>query len=173
MRFPYRPQKPPSTPALPSILTLFPADHDHQISRASSREQANSHQGAAHGLEVVPIERCNTSCGKTVSPDTEEKEVLHAAIESRNRRSKPLPPLPKAAWKALAKAKWYRLPVKRRMGVLLCVCIFLMRHFYGVQADCLLFSDTILHAVDRLPQSSIDQAKGKGNVRNDDITHEN
>ncbi|KAF2438430.1 hypothetical protein P171DRAFT_477322 [Karstenula rhodostoma CBS 690.94] len=124
MRFPRRSPKQVPTPAIPSILTLFPSNQDTVLEKAPVTQQADSCIG--HGLEVVPIERCNTSCGKTVSPDTPEKEVLYATLTDWNKRTKPLPPLPNAAWKVLLKRKWYRLPVKQRIAVLLCVQLSLL-----------------------------------------------
>jgi hypothetical protein len=118
MRFPGSTKRLP-TPAVPSILTLFPVDQGTVLEKSPVTQRTDSCVG--YGLEVVPIERCNTSCGKTVSPDTPEKEVIYGTLKNWNRQSKPLPPLPNASWKALIKRKWYRLPAKKRIAVLLCV----------------------------------------------------
>ncbi|KAJ4356751.1 uncharacterized protein N0V89_004787 [Didymosphaeria variabile] len=119
MRFSRRSPKNIPIPTLPSILTFFPVDDKQPLGKAPTNERVES--GIGYGLEVVPIERCNTSCGKTVSPDHEQKEVLYTSLTHVNTQTKPLPPLPKAAWKVSAKGKWYRLSVKRRIFVLLCV----------------------------------------------------
>ncbi|KAK7192073.1 glucan 4-alpha-glucosidase [Paraphaeosphaeria sporulosa] len=138
MRFPGRSSKTTPTPAVPSILTLFPVLDDTVLEKAPVTHRADNCVG--YGLEVVPIERCNTSCGKTVSPDTPEKEVLYATLTDWNRRSKPLPPLPNAAWKVLVKRKWYRLPSNAKnsdhfhadrasqvqLGLLLTICLGLL-----------------------------------------------
>ncbi|KAF9736855.1 hypothetical protein PMIN06_004394 [Paraphaeosphaeria minitans] len=124
MRFPGRSPKKPSAPAVPSILTLFRVNQDTASGKALVTQRPDSCIG--YDLEVVPIERCNTSCGKTVSPDTPEKEVLYATLTDWNSYSKPLPPLPNAAWKALVKRRWYRLSGKQRIVVLLCVQLGLL-----------------------------------------------
>lgn len=120
MRYSWRTPKNTAIPTLPSILTFFPAGEDQRSSQQIARESADDRIG--EGLEIVPIERSNTSCGKTVSPDTEEKEVLSTKLALRENSVKPLPPLPKTAWLLLAKAKWYKQPVRRRVLFLLGVC---------------------------------------------------
>ncbi|KAF1968162.1 hypothetical protein BU23DRAFT_267872 [Bimuria novae-zelandiae CBS 107.79] len=131
MRFARRSPSNIPNPGLPSILTLFPTD-DQRSWQAFVSDSAD--RQIEEGLEIVPIERSNTSCGKTVSPDTDEKEVLSATLTLEETHSKPLPPLPKAAWLLFAREKWCQLPVKQRMvillgvqlGLLLTICLSLL-----------------------------------------------
>jgi hypothetical protein len=163
MRLPCRPPKKAPTPAIPSILTLFPVNQDTRVDKTPTAQQASSCIG--YGLEVVPIERCNTSCGKTVSPDTPEKEVVYATLLDWNRRTKPLPPLPNTAWKGLVKRKWYRLSVKQRIVILLCVSENSMMNFHRLNVDRISIPGSARSLVDHLPQPLVDQTTPIQTVR--------
>ena len=122
MRFPRQP--PRSTPhtALPSILTLFPARQGRTVVSSRTNDSRQLQNISQEGIEVVPIERSNTPCGKTVSPSADEKEVspLSTTSWAQRVRSKPLPKLPQERnWRRTLKRKWSALSIKKRVLILL------------------------------------------------------
>lgn len=114
MRFPRRSVKSISSFSgrqLPSLITFFPAN---QLQNVSEQDQTqNSPTRIEDGIELVPIERQDTSCGKILTPGQEEKEVTSGGKAGIELWTKPLPNLPTT--------KWSRMPVKRRIITILCI----------------------------------------------------
>ncbi|PVH96722.1 hypothetical protein DM02DRAFT_731002 [Periconia macrospinosa] len=129
--FPRR--KPPlSIPPLPSIYTSFPLHFSPtttsttppSTTSTSSTPSTTSPSYSTPGLELVPLERSNTSNGKILSPITDEKEVVVGGASNE----KPLPCLPRAGWRGKWTERWWRverawekLGVRWRMAVLFAV----------------------------------------------------
>lgn len=127
MQFPRRTLR--SIPTLPSIYTSFPSHAELDSRTASTNETTASTvttDDIESGLELVPIERSNTTCGKILSPITDEKEVV---IEANvlYPRAKPLPSLPRHRWRESPKHSWNQLRLRYRVLAVICaqVCLAL------------------------------------------------
>lgn len=126
MRFPHRSvQSIPSQP-LPSILTTFPNERNQDGTSTEQSAGENSADSAGEGIELVPIERSNTTCGKMLSPGKEEKEVTNESRVELLLSTKPLPSIPKLGWGGRSKAEWDRLPVKKRVLVLVSIQVLMI-----------------------------------------------
>jgi hypothetical protein len=121
MRFPRRPAK--NIQPIPSILTAFPASHDRP-SGTPANESPDS--VIEEGIEVVPIERSNTPCGKIVSPGDEEKELVARTPLEIYIAAKPLPNLPHLKRGSILKSRWSRLPVNHRVFILVAIQVILV-----------------------------------------------
>ena len=113
MQFPRRSPRSTLHQSLPSIQTLF---------RSSLNDSVTVHSPllgplgrVVDGIEVVPLERQNSSTTKICTPGVEEKEVVvgwkeHHKLELAE---KPLPSLPGS--------RWSRLSIKNRVIAILCL----------------------------------------------------
>ncbi|KAF1951298.1 hypothetical protein CC80DRAFT_597456 [Byssothecium circinans] len=121
-------QSSPIIPVLPSIYTSFPVDSSPGSRNTPANETPSTE--IEEGIELVPIERLNTTCGKILSPGTEDKEVIFSK-RSPNTSTKRLPALPKNRWRKAPKSSWDRLSVKHRMLVLFAVQISILATITG------------------------------------------
>ncbi|KAF2868097.1 hypothetical protein BDV95DRAFT_610068 [Massariosphaeria phaeospora] len=65
--------------ALPSIQTTFPTRNGQPSIPKTSDQQPRS--AVEDGIELVPIEQCDPSSCKIVTPGPEEKEVVHSKVD--------------------------------------------------------------------------------------------
>ena len=100
-----------SSQSLPSILTLFPTNYG-RITAAQTPPE-DSARRIEDGIELVPIERQNSSTAKILSPGREEKEVVPGPKLDIEISAKPLPSLPGS--------KWSRMSIRNRIIALLCI----------------------------------------------------
>ncbi|KAF2646436.1 hypothetical protein P280DRAFT_11533 [Massarina eburnea CBS 473.64] len=107
-----------SIPVLPSIYTSFPTDSNPSSRNTSANDSTST--CVEDGIELVPIERSNSTCGKILSPGTEEKEVISSA-EFPHASTKSLPDLPRGRWGKSPKSSCGRCPIKCRILVLFAV----------------------------------------------------
>jgi hypothetical protein len=121
-------QRTRSIQALPSIYTAFPIIYE-QISSTSTNESPDTF--IAEGIEVVPLERSNTTCAKIVSPGTEEKETVSKTPLQLHIATKPLPGLPRPRQKPTPRRRWDRMPVKRRIVILVGIQMILVIALLG------------------------------------------
>ncbi|CAI6340850.1 unnamed protein product [Periconia digitata] len=122
MQFPRRTLQ--SIPTLPSIYTSFPVRSEPNNRTLSANDTTASTATVETGIELVPIERSNTTYDKILSPVTDEKEVV---VKTRfsHIRAKPLPHLPRDRWLKSPTHTWNRLSVKYRILALLFVQVCL------------------------------------------------
>jgi hypothetical protein len=118
MRFPRRSSRSILHQSLPSIQTLF---------RSSLSDGNTIHSPLlaspgriVDGIEVVPLERQNSSTTKICTPGTEEKEVVAGWKENLELElaAKPLPSLPGS--------RWARISTKYRIIAILCLQFFIL-----------------------------------------------
>lgn len=126
MRIPRRPAK--SIQAIPSIYTSFQINYK-ALSSSSANESPES--VIEDGIEVVPIERSNTTCGKIVSPGIEEKEIVSRVPLELFIAGKPLPSLPCLRKQRSLRRLWNRLPAKHRICILVGMQVVLLVSLIG------------------------------------------
>jgi len=113
MHFPHKSSKSTLHQSLPSIQTLFRSSPNENVTVHSSLLEYPAR--VVDGIEVVPLERQNSSTTKICTPGTEEKEVI-AGWEERLKlelAEKPLPSLPGS--------RWSRVSTKNRIIAILCL----------------------------------------------------
>lgn len=122
MRLPRRPNR--STQAIPSIHTAFPIAPSSQSSSTPNQsfEPNQSPEGFIEdGIEVVPLERSNSTCAKIVSPCTDDKELA-----SPSPLEKPLPGLPCTRVEPAPRRGWARWPKRQRITIIILMQLFLL-----------------------------------------------
>ncbi|KAF2184105.1 hypothetical protein K469DRAFT_689451 [Zopfia rhizophila CBS 207.26] len=111
MPFPRRSVRSIQNLQLPSLQTTFSGNHGRGTTRNALA--GNSAVPIEDGIELVPIERQNSTCNKQLTPGREGKEVVPNTKLPCNITVKPLPNLPGT--------RWSRMAVKYRIIILLCI----------------------------------------------------
>jgi hypothetical protein len=126
MRFFTRPAK--RIQAIPSIHTAFPARYNQNCATSPNESHKSTIE---EGLEVVPIERSNSTCGKIVSPGTDDKELVSRSPLDLHIGEKPLPNLPHSRRSSRLRTRWKRLPAKLRIVILVGIQVIMVLILFG------------------------------------------
>jgi hypothetical protein len=105
-------------------VTYFPDNNGRDSVILASHETRS--RAVEDGIEVVPIERQNSSSAKALTPSEEEKEVVAGSKADPELGSKRLPGLPKSAWNRTRVRDRIMAIICVQLLVLLVICMILM-----------------------------------------------